>query len=290
MRIGVAIATLGRPLEAAQLVRQLARQTARPDVIVLSVTKPEDVGDLASEPGVQIVYGEPGLCRQRNRALEVLFGRTDIVVFFDDDYLPSIFALERMGEVFARYPDVVGATGRLLADGINSSGISYEAALELIEDYDARPTPDMEIRAQLQGLYGCNMAYRTSAIGEERFDENLPLYGWQEDIDFAARLLPRGGLVKTHAFAGVHRGVKGARSSGVRFGYMQVINPIYMARKGTMQPGYAAKVLLRNLLANHMKMFRPESWVDRAGRARGNWIALADVARARIDPRRVLML
>ncbi len=290
MRVGVAIATLGRPQEAAQLVRQLALQTAPPDVIVLSVTKAEDVGGLAVEPGLEIVYGEAGLCQQRNRALEVLSDRTDLVVFFDDDYLPSVLALERMRAFFERHPEVVGATGRLLADGINSSGISLDAALELITDYDAGPTSDLAIRAQLKGLYGCNMAYRTSAIGEERFDENLPLYGWQEDIDFAARLLPRGRLVKTHAFAGVHRGVKGARSSGVRFGYMQVINPIYMARKGTMQPRYAAKVLFKNLLANHLKMFRPEPWVDRSGRAQGNWIALADVARARIDPRRVLML
>jgi hypothetical protein len=32
------------------------------------------------------------------------------------------------------------------------------------------------------------MAFRYQAIDGERFDENLPLYGWQEDVDFAAAL------------------------------------------------------------------------------------------------------
>jgi hypothetical protein len=30
-----------------------------------------------------------GLCRQRNRALELLAGRCDVVIFFDDDFVPS---------------------------------------------------------------------------------------------------------------------------------------------------------------------------------------------------------
>ena len=70
-----------------------------------------------------------------------------------------------------------------------------------------------------------------------RFDEGLPLYGWQEDIDFAARVARQGGaLARTDAFAGVHCGVKTARSRGLPIGYSQVANPLYLVRKGTMRP------------------------------------------------------
>ena len=68
----------------------------------------------------------------------------------------------------------------------------------------------------LEGLYGCNMVFRAEAIGQERFDEQLPLYAWQEDIDFTARVGRARRMVKTDAFQGVHQGVKGARLPGTR--------------------------------------------------------------------------
>jgi hypothetical protein len=40
--------------------------------------------------------------------------------------------------------------------------------------------------------------------------------------------------------------------------------------------------------ANHLKALRPEPWIDRLARARGNWMALFDILRRREDPRRIL--
>jgi hypothetical protein len=134
------------------------------------------------------------------------------------------------------------------------------------------------------------MAYRVSAIGSTRFDERLKLYAWQEDIDFAASLHDRGRVVKTFAFAGVHMGIKSGRTPGKRLGYSQVINPSYLARKGTMRVGFAAKLIIRNVVANHLKSLRPEPWVDRLGRAKGNWIGLADLLRGRVTPERIEQL
>jgi GT2 family glycosyltransferase len=94
---------------------------------------------------------------------------------------------------FEASPGVVGASGRLLADGINSCGISVENGLAMIaaHDRDAPPDIDLSTRA-IVGLYGCNMVFRRSAIEGEWFDENLPLYGWQEDVDFARRIERHG--------------------------------------------------------------------------------------------------
>ena len=42
--------------------------------------------------------------------------------------------------------------------------------------------------------YGCNMAVRLAPMREHglRFDERLPLYGWQEDVDLSRRLAAFG--------------------------------------------------------------------------------------------------
>jgi hypothetical protein len=53
-----------------------------------------------------------------------------------------------------------------------------------------------------EALYGCNMALRMADVGDLRFDEALPLYGWQEDIDFTMRLARRGRLVSTGLVSG----------------------------------------------------------------------------------------
>jgi GT2 family glycosyltransferase len=284
------IASTGRPAEVGQLLGHLAQQTHQVSKVVLSVV---NSSDLPAEipPGILIVSGDKGATSQRNRGLELVLCDVDIVAFLDDDYLPSRRAVQGIVDVFTAHPDVVGANGMLLADGINSAGIGYDDAVAMIERHDAlAAVQDLDGLVDLDGLYGCNMVYRAAAIGDVRFDEALPLYAWQEDIDFAARLRPHGRIVKTRAFVGVHRGVKGARTSGRRFGYSQVVNPIYLARKGTMRAGFAFKIIARNVLANHIRVWSPEPWVDRMGRLKGNWIGFADTFAGRAHPMRILQI
>ena len=78
------------------------------------------------------------------------------------------------------------------------------------------------------------MSIRASMIGDLRFDERLVLYGWQEDIDFTSQLRQRGRVVCVSNIRGVHLGLKAGRVSGERFGYSQVVNPVYLIRKGTV--------------------------------------------------------
>ena len=69
---------------------------------------------------------------------------------------------------------------------------------------------------EIRGAYGCNMAFRTAEIGSVRFDERLPLYGWQEDLDFCGALRSSGRIVKTDIVWGVHLGTKRGKGSEVR--------------------------------------------------------------------------
>jgi GT2 family glycosyltransferase len=283
MRVAVVIASVGRPAEVGHLLERLALQTLPPSDVIVSVGGEADLPAVVPG-GVVVIQGPKGLPVQRNRGLDALRDADcDVVVFYDDDFVPAFDSLERFGRVFADNPEVVGVTGRVLADGIGTAGVGKEDAVRLVDE--ARPDEaDMARLDDTDGLYGCNMAYRYPAIGETRFDERLPLYAWQEDTDFSRRLLDRGRLVECDAILGVHRGVKGGRNSGVKFGWSQIVNPLYLVRKGSMPALYAARLIVKNLIANHIRVFRPEPWVDRWGRVRGNWKAIGYILCGKLDP------
>jgi GT2 family glycosyltransferase len=286
MRIVVAIATTGRPGVVGQTLLRLERQARQPDRIVVVGAVAEDAPEPAGHAEFHVASGR-GLPLQRNHALDLIGGSADIVVFIDDDYVPGPNFIDGVERLFVENPDVVGASGHLVADGILTKGLSFAEADALVASY--APPAAFEMTTET-GTYGCNMVFRLSAAPHVRFDENLPLYGWLEDSDFSAQYARVGRVVRTNHFAGVHLGVKSGRTSGLRLGYSQIVNPVYLMRKGTASPRFALNLAARNMLANLVKALRPEPWVDRRGRLRGNFLALADVLRGRIDPRRILEL
>jgi len=286
MRIAVVVASVNRAEEVGQLLFALKRQSLQPSTVILSVVSKTDLPD-DLPPDVEIVLGSAGLTIQRNRGLEMIAGRCDVVVFFDDDFIPTKDALQGIRQFFETYPDVVGGTGLVLRDGVRGGGISYESALEIIRQFETEPVSPIK-NDDFLFAYGCNMAFRTSVIGSLRFDESLPLYGWQEDMDFAARISVHGKVIRTTAFAGVHRGVNKGRSPGKAFGFSQIVNPAYLVRKGTMTPKKALTLIVKNVLANHAKCFRPEPFVDRRGRLLGNWLGLFHLLQGKTDPTLIL--
>ncbi len=288
MKVVVAIATAGRPAVVREALARLEAEISPPHELLVIGACPEDAPrDLHGARF--IVSPTKGSGAQRNHALDVVEGNADVVVFLDDDFAPARGFLEGVIRLFSSHPDIVAASGHLIADGVNQLGFTFEQADRLVEAYRAPAAEDAEI-LDATGTYGCNMAFRIAAAPHVRFDENLPLYAWLEDTDFSARYARIGRVVRTDHFAGVHLGVTSGRTSGVRLGYSQIANPFYLVRKGTVQPRFALNLALRNMIANLVKSPRPEPNVDRFGRLRGNLIALLDLARGRIDPRRVLEL
>jgi GT2 family glycosyltransferase len=279
---------LGRAELTRQTIERLSDQTRPPDGALVVGVNEDDVRDVGQARGfVEIALGPRGSCAQRNHGLDLLQGRSDIVVFFDDDFVPAADYLEQVERLFEERPETAGLTGQLIADGIHCGGFSFDHAETLVAA-DSPPVPARS--APISALYGCNMAVRMTMVGDVRFDENLPLYGWQEDIDFSRRVGRNGQLVSTSRLRGVHMGARGGRTSGVRFGYSQIANPYYLTRKGTMPPGMASGLALRNLAANIRGSVRPEAHIDRRGRLRGNLLAIADILLGRSNPRRILDL
>lgn len=290
-RLVVGIATTGRAAILADTVHDLVRQSKLPDLLVLSVA---ESGDLAPGCGerlpfpVRVVQGAKGLTRQRNRVLDCL-RPADVLVFLDDDYLLAPDFLEACAALFADHPDIVMATGKVLADGVSGPGLSFDEGRAALA---GTQTPGPRTVEPTHSGYGCNMAMRAAPILAHglRFDENLPLYGWLEDVDFTRQLVPHGRLVKAAALRGVHLGTKSGRTPGRRLGYSQVVNPVYLARKGTISWAWARHQIGHNIAANIVYSLWPRPWTDSRGRLRGNLRAVADMVRRTDSPGRILEL
>ncbi|MEA3092648.1 MAG: hypothetical protein QOJ04_3990 [Caballeronia sp.] len=291
--IAVIISTRGRPAVVDALVEQLAEQTRPPDHVFVIGTKPDDIAGLnQNRDDLTVQVGRTGLTLQRNDGLALAGSRFSCIVFFDDDFVPSRFWLERMSDIFASRPDVAGITGTVLADGTTTAGISVNEARSIVRlrDTDSRHGGMLHDRLAYGGNMGSNMAFRYSALRGLKFDERLPLYAWLEDHDFRGQIERHGHVVRADALWGVHLGHKQGRLRGVMLGYSQIANAVYLAKKGTVPKPYLAKLAGKNVLINALRSLRPEPFVDRRGRLIGNMIALRDLVRGRIAPERVLEL
>lgn len=289
MRLALAIASVGRPTILTETLKRVARQTRAPDHLLVVAAEPRDLPEGGLAAPAQAMFGPRGLSIQRNCAIERLSAETDILVFIDDDFAPACDFLAGIERLFESHAEIVGASGQLLADGAKGPGLDFETADRLIAAHERAPRGELTL-ADDTGCYGCNMALRLSAAPDARFDENLPLYSWLEDTDYTAYFSRVGRVVRTNAFAGVHLGVKTGRTPGVRLGYSQIANAFYLATKGTLDRRRAFKMASGNLIANLVKSLAPEPYIDRVGRLKGNVLALADIARGRSDPKRILEL
>jgi GT2 family glycosyltransferase len=292
MKIVVGIATAGRRDILAETLRHIGLQSRLPDMVYVCPSTDADV-DRESLDGldipVRIVAGNKGSCAQRNAILDVA-GDADVIVFFDDDFLPAVSFLAETERLFSGNPEIIAATGRVLVDGIHGPGLSVAEGLDILaQDDGADAVGPFET---VYNTYGCNMAFRVSAITQDgtRFDENLPLYGWQEDVDFCRRLAGKGAIVQSPALRGVHLGHKRGRTSGLRFGYSQVANPVYLVGKRTVSLKWALRLMGGNIAANVVGSLKPQGIVDRRGRLKGNMIAIFDMVTGRMKPQRVLGL
>lgn len=286
MRIAIGIATRGRPAILAGVLADLQRQTRPADRTIVCHVTPEDITGCA---GADFLTAPAGLPRQRNAILDAA-DDCDVVLFLDDDFLCAPDFLAVLEAAFATHTDMVVATGLVVADGAKGPGYSLEEGFALLAA-DTPPADSTAVEPAFNG-YGCNMAFRMSTVRANaiRVDERLPLYAWYEDIDVTRRLGEHGTILRLLGARGVHLGSKSGRVKQLRLGYSQVVNPIYLARKGSFPWNHAIPSAARHCLANLVRSLKPEPWADRWGRFRGNMIGVWDLVRGRAAPERVLDL
>ncbi len=299
MKAFVVVATKGRPKETYTLLNYLEAQTFPIEKIVIVGSEASDVDGLETHPlaaqqKVTIKISEAGSCVQRNVGLDEVSVLTNNIVakdwfavIFDDDFRPSANWIENSASLFTAEENAVGVGGKVLADGAVKGAPLTESDAIYYLNYrvPAEPHPwSGNLNRVTRGLYGCNMAIRGTFARTERFDENLPLYGWQEDVDYTIRAMSYGQLYYVASCEGVHMGVTGGRTSGVRFGYSQIANPIYLVRKGTMSKRYACKLMFKNFSSN---VFYTIMFKRRKGcleRLIGNFKAIFDLTLNQCNP------
>jgi GT2 family glycosyltransferase len=291
LTLAVAIATAGRRDILTQTIAFMNNQTRKPDEFLVCPARPDDVdleGLRRYDGAIQIISGSVGSSHQRNAMIAA--SKADVMVFFDDDFLPSASYLAEVEALFAADPRVMVATGHVIDDGALGPGLEIEEGEEILarDDFSgpSRVTPTFN-------GYGCNMAIRLAPARRNsiRFDENLPLYAWLEDVDFSRQMAAHGTVVHATQMRGVHLGTKKAgRSPGRRLGYSQIANRIYIQRKGNMNVFQVWDGNIRNFCANLFKSLKPEPWVDRRGRLSGNLLALKDLVTGKLDPKKILDL
>jgi Glycosyl transferase family 2 len=288
IRVAVLLATKGRPQAATQLMRLLERQSVAPSIVVVSATAASDIeAQLPTDLNVEYIFGATGLTAQRNRALEQVRNRADVAVFFDDDFAPAGNWIEQCAALFTSESTIAGANGILIRDGAKTPSISWEEAQHVI----AAPRPaDPRTLSEIADLYGCNMAYRMSAIDGMRFDERLVLYGWLEDKEFSRKAAKKGRLVECNMLVGVHLGLQSGRVSGKKYGYSQIVNAWYLYKKGALSRGEVAFHILKALVVNAARTLRPENHIDRRGRLHGNLVGVIHLLSGTCRPERAAEL
>lgn len=289
--VAVVLASAGRPELLAEAV---ATCNAQRGIVFTGVVSVPDEHSLPSGAdalaGWQVVSGTRGLAAQRNAGMDAL-GVLDVVAFFDDDAVLAPDYLARAVAFLRRHPDVQGITGRVLLDGATTGEISREDAATALATIPAAATPGAGVWRFTRELYGCNFLARLPAARTLRFDERLPLYSWLEDHDFARRLRTLGGLAEVDGCLMVHRAAaSGGRSSHQRLGYSQVMNPVYLARKGSFPVWLATQQIFRPVAKNLAMSATGSATEWRRERLRGNVLAARDAIRGRITPERIVDL
>lgn len=289
LRTAVVIASANRPELLTEILRSCSLQQG---VIFKTVVSVPDEASLPIDRSVlddvQVVTGSRGLTAQRNAALRDL-ADIDVVAFFDDDAVLREDYVARAIEFFERHPEVVGLTGRVLLDGAVRGEVPRNVADTALAE--SAQQPRSEAWRPTRELYGCNFVFRVDRAPTLRFDERLPLYSWLEDHDFARRLMIYGVLANYEGCVLVHRAAaSGGRQAHLRLGYSQVMNSVYLAKKGSFPVWLSAHQIFRPVAKNvALSIIGPaKSW--RRERLRGNIMASVDAARGRITPERIVDL
>lgn len=288
MRISVVLCSYGRPAVLDDTVQSVLRQTVLPEEILIAVSSREHVQERTlARDRVRLVLSRKGLTIQRNTALEHV-ADTDLIAFLDDDIELCATYLENMQRLFSEDPSVIVASGSMLADGGRSSQVSREEAMELCKKANAElRSPQPILTRPLDYGYGCNMLVRAAAARMNRFDERLSLYAWLEDSDFSYHCTRSARPPLTNLSAQcVHMGWRGGRISGLKMGYSQIVNPIYLWRKARVFSlrHIVVQYWLRCFVANCVGVIWGKREEERMNRLKGNLIALWHLVNGQCDP------
>lgn len=293
--VGLVIASVGRPGELAATLRSLLRMPFLPAEVQLVGAS---AGDLPGEDfgGTGVHVGRhlspvKSSAVQRNVGVRAFSPGIRYVAILDDDVEVHRDYFAEIARCFDQHPELVAFSGNVLRNG----GIGRVEARALLDgtDIPAGMPAYGKLPRDWPGLYGCAMNFRRAPLERELFDENLPLYALGEDTEIGFRMARHGMVGGSARCRMVHLAHKAGRGSELTVGYSQIANFWYFTRKGV---GYPTGLFVRQNpiglpFRNFIGIFRREPdhahRLDRKGRFLGNCLAIADLLRGRLHPRRI---
>lgn len=193
--VSVIVCTRNRSGAMARLLEHLEHLIVPPglrwELVVVDNASTDDTASMLASrhtPLPMRVVSErtPGLSRARNAGIAA--ARGDLLLFTDDDCLPDAHWLAAMREEFARAPSLGVLGGRVELFDLRDRPTTTRTS---------RERGEISAAFNLDGIIGCNMACRRSAVAMVGpFDVGLgggTGAGAGEDVDFVYRSL-RAGL------------------------------------------------------------------------------------------------
>lgn len=172
-------------------------------------------------------HRQPGQISKLNRGLRE--SRGDIVLFLDDDILPSPALVEMHRQAHARHPEAWAVVGQVLQPGEEPSASAPHrngrSALRRDLDFPFHGSAP----AWVENVITCNLSVRRErALAAGGFDENfVPPVAHRAETEFAKRLVAAGGRIRFEPSASVRhlRAVSGGTRS--RGGHLASASPIH---------------------------------------------------------------
>ncbi len=211
MKVSVVIPTMNRAADLKKALDSLMIQTRPPyEIIIVDQSTNNESKIVVSETKLAnpqcpsrfryFEQEEKSLVKARNRGLSLVEG--DIVSFLDDDIVLYPDYFEKVVACFEADSALGAVSGNTFVKD-KSSGLKWALRkaimrLFLISNFDGRMTlsgfgypiyeREIDRRIQVEFLPGCNMNYRRTSIGDEKFDEWFTGYSFREDADFSYRI------------------------------------------------------------------------------------------------------
>ena len=201
-RIAVIIATQDRAGAAAALVARLADQSRPPDHVFVLGSKPGDVEGVDATLATTCVM-PANLAGLRRRGAALAEADHDILVFFDDAFLPSRNWLAEAGAYLDAAPEACAVSGIVLTSGRAAVGMDIDTPSTIVAMLD----DSLHGRALFFPtvcLDGGNMAVRRSALRGLDFQE-IPAHS----LEFSAALSGRGRIGKLSTLFGMRHQRRG---------------------------------------------------------------------------------
>lgn len=236
MRVSSVIPTFYRPGDLSELFESFLRQTVKPmEIIVVDDTPTAEIKVVCEEWGVKFRSVDINLFYKKNlrgrsltiaRNVGVEMAQGDIILFLDSDVILYSRYIEKILEVFEKYPNALGVQGWMVNYEKSKFYYGWQTVKKLFfltynskNSCKFRQCPTILTNTiNCEWLSGFNMALRHQVFEEFSFDENLENYSYMEDYLFSYPIFKKypNGLFITPYAKCIHKASESGRMESER--------------------------------------------------------------------------